>query len=147
MGFSPHVGDAVSNRGAAPNAALDRRSIAASITVKAYLPLIAGDPLLSYAALVRPGSHQLLESSHAVFRFTKPYLVLFMFLSLVYIHFYLRLQQLGHVIRLVLRRRRDQREDVAPLLRPRIAQQVGANHSIHIERGRIVLRGRLSRSR
>ena len=63
-------------------------SVAAGIVLKAHLPIQVGDPLVSYAALVRPGLYQLLTSSYAVFLFTTPYLMLSMLLSFIYVHFY-----------------------------------------------------------
>ncbi len=63
-------------------------SVAAGIVLKAYLQLPVGDPLVSYAALVRPRLFQLLASSYAVFLFTTPYLMLSMLLSFIYVHFY-----------------------------------------------------------
>ena len=58
-------------------------SVAAGIVLKAHLPIPVGDPLVSYAALVRPGLYQLLASSYAAFLFTTPYLVLSMLLSFI----------------------------------------------------------------
>jgi hypothetical protein len=63
-------------------------SVAAGIILGSVAPISIGDPLLRYVELDRPDIYHTFVLSYQTFLFTTPFLLLFMFFSLVYIHFY-----------------------------------------------------------
>jgi hypothetical protein len=63
-------------------------SVAAGIILRSFLLLPVQDPLLRYVALERPGLYQAFVSSYGIFLFTTPFLLLSIFFSLLYVHFY-----------------------------------------------------------
>jgi hypothetical protein len=63
-------------------------SAAAGILLRSLVPIPIGDPLLRYVALDRPDIYHTFVLSYNISLFTMPFLVLSVFFSFVYVHFY-----------------------------------------------------------
>ena len=63
-------------------------SVATGVVLRVYLLFPVQDPLLRYVAFERPVLYHIFVSGYSVFLFTTPFLLLSMFFSLLYVHFY-----------------------------------------------------------